>query len=60
MKNRKRDPYKVDQLVKMLAAEEAQPEYKQYGAHLTHWSGRANPINIDAGAIRVLINYYGG
>ena len=53
-----RSEYKVQQLKKMLKYEEQQPEDKQYGAHLTHWSGRANPINIDAGALRLLIEYY--
>ena len=31
---------------------------EQYGAHLTHWSGQAKPINIDAGALEALIAYY--
>ena len=50
--------YKLAQLKTMLAWEEAQDEDTQYGAHLTHWSGKAKPINIDAGALRVLIEYY--
>ena len=51
------DDYKVKQLHKMLEYETSKAE-EHYGAHLTHWSGEANPINIDAGAIRVLIDYY--
>lgn len=50
--------YKAEQLRRMLEAEE-KPD-GGYGAHLTHWSGRANPINIDADAIRLLIRYYEG
>ena len=42
----------------MLKAEIDAPEDQQYGAHLQHWSGKANPINIDAGALRALIAYY--
>ena len=53
-----KDPYKVDQLWKMLKAEINAPEDQQYGAHLQHWSGEAMPINIDAGALRALIAYY--
>lgn len=55
-----KDLYKVNQLEIMLGCEIAQPEDKQYGAHITHWSGMANPINIDAGAIKLLIMYYKG
>ena len=53
-----KDPYKVEQLQKMLQAEIDAPEDQKYGAHLQHWSGKANPINIDAGALRALIAYY--
>lgn len=53
-----RDPYKVKQLEEMLKWEEKHPEDQQYGAHLMHWSGHGNPINIDAGALRMLIQYY--
>ena len=50
--------YKIEQLREWLRFEEKMPEAQQYGAHLTHWSGRGKPINIDAGALRVLIDYY--
>ena len=53
-----KDPYKVEQLWKMLKAEIDAPEDQKYGAHLQHWSGNAKPINIDAGALRTLIAYY--
>lgn len=49
---------KIMQLTAMLTAEEKQPQGEQYGAHLSHWAGTSKPINIDAGAIRVLIEYY--
>lgn len=52
------DSYKIKQLETMLAYEQEQDESNQYGAHLTHWSGHGNPINIDAGAIRALLAYY--
>lgn len=55
---RYKDPYKVEQLWNMLKAEIDAPEDQKYGAHLQHWSGYAKPINIDAGALRVLIAYY--
>ena len=50
------DAYKIEQLKMMLEAETG--ENGGYGAHLTHWTGTAKEINIDAGAIQVLINYY--
>jgi hypothetical protein len=50
--------YKIQQLLLMLEFEENQPDKQKYGAHLTHWSGTASPINIDAGAIECLIEYY--
>lgn len=53
-----KDPYKVEQLWKMLKAEIDASEDQKYGAHLQHWSGNAKPINIDAGALRTLIAYY--
>ena len=53
-----KDPYKVEQLWKMLKAEIDAPDDQKYGAHLQHWSGEAMPINIDAGALRTLIAYY--
>ena len=49
--------YKIEQLRNMLTAETSE-DAGGYGAHLDHWSGRAKPINLDADAIRVLINYY--
>ena len=52
------DNYKVKQLKIMLEAELKQKPEEQYGAHLTHWARTAKPINIDAGAIQVLIDYY--
>ena len=52
------DDYKIKQLEIMLEYEESAPEDSKYGAHLDHWSGRAKPINIDAGALRCLIDYY--
>ena len=48
--------YKIKQLCIMLEAESNSPG--KYGAHLTHWSGKAKPINLDAEAIRVLIEHY--
>ena len=50
--------YKIQQLEKMLEYERKQPDSKQYGAHLTHWSGAAKPINIDQYAITALIEHY--
>lgn len=52
------EDYKVSQLQKMIDAELAQPEDKRYGAHLLHWGGTAKPINIDEGALKLLIEYY--
>ena len=49
--------YKIEQLRNMLTAETSE-DAGGYGAHLDHWSGRAKPINLDADALRVLINYY--
>ena len=53
-----RDSYKAKQLQEMLNWEEQQPEDQKFGAHLTHWSGHGKPINLDAGAIQALIQYY--
>lgn len=53
-----KDDYKVKQLQEMLKWERAQPENEKYGAHLTHWSGHGLPINLDEGALEVLIEYY--
>ena len=50
--------YKIQQLEKMLEYESKQPYNKQYGAHLTHWSGTAKAINIDQYAIMALIAHY--
>ena len=53
-----RDDYKIEQLNKMLMAEQGQKETEKYGAHLTHWAGTSKPVNIDEGAIKLLIKYY--
>ena len=50
--------YKVRQLMAMLDYERQAEPGERYGAHLTHWSGRANPINIDADALNALIGHY--
>jgi hypothetical protein len=50
--------YKIQQLKKMLAAEQAQPENQKYGAHLQHWAGTSKPINLDERAIQALIQHY--
>jgi hypothetical protein len=50
------DEYKVAQLKSMLQAETGIDG--GYGAHLTHWSGKSAPINIDAEALKVLIAHY--
>ena len=50
--------YKISQLLIMLEEENNSPENKQYGVHLSHWSDKAKPINIDIGAIECLIEYY--
>lgn len=52
-----RDSYKVKQLYKMLEHEQSETE-AHYGAHITHWASDSKPINIDAGAIKTLIEYY--
>ena len=52
--------HKITQLEEMLKWEEAKPPEEQYGAHVTHWSGHGLPVNIDAGALRLLIEYYRG
>lgn len=53
-----RDPYKVNQLVAML---KELKEDKWFTPQCTA-PGKANikPINLDEGAIRKLITYYGG
>ena len=55
-----RDDYKLKQLITMREYEQRQPDNQKYGAHLTHWSGKAAPINIDENALQALITYYGG
>ena len=49
--------YKVEQLRLMYKAE-ADPDKGGFGAHLTHWSGNAKPVNLDAKAIAALIKHY--
>lgn len=51
------DPYKVEQLLKMLAHETSQTE-EHYGARLRHDGGDTNVLTIDAGGLRALISYY--
>ena len=48
--------YKLKQLKAMLTLEKDQKN-GGHGAHLTHWAGAA-PINLDAGALQALIDYY--
>jgi hypothetical protein len=50
--------YKVEQLTAMRDYERKQEPNQQYGAHLDHWIGHGKPINLDAGALNALINYY--
>lgn len=54
----KRNEYRAEQLRKMLEFEEKQDEMEKYGANLSHWSGKAKPIIVDEGAMKVLIAYY--
>ena len=51
------DPYKVEQLTKMLAHETSQTE-EHYGARLRHDGGDTNVLTIDAGGLRALISHY--
>lgn len=51
------DAYKVKQLKEMLAYEK-DPVYGGYGAHLTYNGDAAAPIQLDAGALELLIVYY--
>lgn len=51
------DPYKVEQLLKMLAHETSKTE-EHYGARLQHSSKDTKVLTIDAGGLRALINYY--
>ena len=50
------DPYKVDQLLKMLAHETSPDEH--YGARLRHDGGDTKVLTIDAGGLRALITHY--
>lgn len=49
--------YKIKVLTLMIAAEESE-QYGGYGAHLQHRAGAVNPINLGAGALKVLLEYY--
>ena len=60
MTHREENDYKIKQLITMRDCEKRQPDNEKYGAHLTHWSGKAAPINIDEDALMALINYYSG
>ena len=51
------DPYKVDQLCKMLSHETDKAE-DHYGARLRHEASGAKVLTIDAGGLRALITYY--
>ena len=50
------DPYKVDQLMKMLAHETSREEH--YGARLHHAAKDTKVLTIDAGGLRALITHY--
>ena len=50
------DPYKVQELLKMLKHETSEKEH--YGARLRHEASGAKVLTIDAGGIRALVNYY--
>ena len=51
------DPYKTDQLMKMLAYE-TQDGREHYGARLHHEESGAKVLTIDAGGLRALITHY--
>ena len=51
------DPYKVEQLCKMLSRETDKAE-EHYGARLHHEASSAKVLTIDAGGLRALITYY--
>lgn len=51
------DPYKVEQLSKMLAYETRENE-THYGARLHHEGSGAKVLTIDAGGLRALIDHY--
>ena len=48
--------YKIEQLKKMLAYENG--ENGGYGAHLSYKNSKAKGIQLDAGALELLIVYY--
>lgn len=51
------DPYKVDQLTKMLRYETREGE-AHYGARLSHQESGAKMLTIDAGGLQALITHY--
>lgn len=51
------DPYKVEQLGKMLEHETASGD-EHYGSKLSHWYGNTKTLTIDAGGLRALKEYY--
>ena len=51
------DPYKVEQLMKMLSHETSQAE-EHYGARLRHGGRDTKVLTIDAGGLRALVSYY--
>lgn len=51
------DAYKVKQLKEMLACEKDLVN-GGYGAHLSYKDSEAAPIQLDAGALELLIVYY--
>lgn len=51
------DPYKTDQLLKMLDYETREGEV-HYGARLHHDDSGAKVLTIDAGGLRALISHY--
>lgn len=57
VKKKKMYAYKIEQLERMLKAE-VDEKTSGYGAHLKHWASSGKEINIDAGALEVLIDYY--
>ena len=57
MEENRMNEYKIEQLQLMLKAETDQ-NTGGYGAHLSHWASAGKEINIDAGALRCLIEYY--
>lgn len=51
------DAYKVGVIKKMIEAEES--SNGGYGAHLSmDWQASIAPINLDSGALRLLLKYY--